>query len=447
MERGLEEKIHLTWEYNIPLSGLKWSVESRSAGSSNSWTEEQQLSLDPNKHTAEVRLAGSACDPREYRVSVVVNNTQFCSDILGASLPSSTYISDLSVTTGTEEQKVVVAWKVESPDREHDIYYRVLRRIVGESDWVTLSSSKHGTFSEYEYTDDRAQAGTYYEYAVQAFGALCDEQLKQSDMIVKPGFSQARGTITGHIAYGSGTAVEGVRVNLVKASTTDDNQPQYFSRRIDGEGEGLQWRADGSTYESVLNGQQPLTLQLWARPQSTAAGGASQQQIVQIAGALELGVKESGGRFHLYAIDRSKGGKTEKEFQNLVFDNIDFTHVAAVYSGGTWTFYTGTESLQKATMTAAATTWNAVSSTTATLPTLSIGGPAATRTQGNGFKGHVDDVRLWKRALSEAEILRLRHSLPGRPLPAEPPRGGRQRAARRQQSAAAEALRHDRQQG
>ncbi len=403
-DKSETDKIRLTWEYNIPLSGLKWSVESRSAGSSNSWSEEQQLSLDPNKHTAEVKLAGSACDPREYRVSVVVNNTQFCSDILGASLPSSTYISDLSVTTGTEEQKVVVAWKVESPDREHDIYYRVLRRIVGESDWVTLSSSKHGTFSEYEYTDDRAQAGTYYEYAVQAFGALCDEQLKQSDMIVKPGFSQARGTITGHIAYGSGTAVEGVRVNLVKASTTDDNQPQYFSRRIDGEGEGLQWRADGSTYESVLNGQQPLTLQLWARPQSTAAGGASQQQIVQIAGALEIGVKESGGRFHLYAIDRSKGGKTEKEFQNLVFDNIDFTHVAAVYSGGTWTFYTGTESLQKATMTAAATTWNAVGSTTATLPTLSIGGPAATRTQGNGFKGHVDDVRLWKRALSEDEI-------------------------------------------
>ena len=403
-DKSETDKIHLTWEYNIPQSGLKWSVESRSAGSSNSWSEEQQLSLDPNKHTAEVRLAGSACDPKEYRVSVVVNNTQFCSDILGASLPSSTYISDLSVTTGTEEQKVVVAWKVESPDREHDIYYRVLRRIVGESDWVTLSSSKHGTFSEYEYTDDRAQAGTYYEYAVQAFGALCDEQLKQSDMIVKPGFSQARATITGHIAYGSGTAVDGVRVNLVKASTTDDNQPQYFSRRIDGEGEGLQWRADGSTYESVLNGQQPLTLQLWARPQSTAAGGASQQQLLQIAGALEIGVKESGGRFHLYAIDRSKGGTTEQEFQNLVFDNIDFTHVAAVYSGGTWTFYTGTESLQKATMAAAATTWNAVGSTTATLPTLSIGGPAATRTQGNGFKGHVDDVRLWKRALSEDEI-------------------------------------------
>ena len=48
------DKIHLTWEYNIPLDGLKWSVESRSAGSSDSWTEEQQLSLEPKKHTSSV---------------------------------------------------------------------------------------------------------------------------------------------------------------------------------------------------------------------------------------------------------------------------------------------------------------------------------------------------------------------------------------------------------
>ena len=164
-------------------------------------------------------------------MSAMINNRQVCSDILGASLPSSTYISDVQVTTGTEEQKVVVRWKVESPDTEHDIYYRVLRRIVGETDWVTLSSSTHGTFNEYEYTDDRPQAGTYYEYAVQAFGALCDEQLKQSDMIVKPGFAQARGTITGHIAFGSGTAVQGVRVSLVRATAEQEGeQAQYFSR-------------------------------------------------------------------------------------------------------------------------------------------------------------------------------------------------------------------------
>ena len=86
-DKSETDKIHLTWEYNIPLSGLKWSVESRAAGSSNSWTEEQQLSLDPNKHTAEVRLAGSACNPKEYRVSAMINNRQVCSDILGASLP------------------------------------------------------------------------------------------------------------------------------------------------------------------------------------------------------------------------------------------------------------------------------------------------------------------------------------------------------------------------
>ena len=91
-DKSETEKIHLTWEYNIPLNGLKWSVESRSAGSSDSWTEEQVLTMGPKKHTAEVRLAGSACNPKEYRVSAMINNRQVCSDILGASLPSSTYI-------------------------------------------------------------------------------------------------------------------------------------------------------------------------------------------------------------------------------------------------------------------------------------------------------------------------------------------------------------------
>ena len=35
-DKSETDKIHLTWEYNIPQSGLKWSVESRAAGSSNS---------------------------------------------------------------------------------------------------------------------------------------------------------------------------------------------------------------------------------------------------------------------------------------------------------------------------------------------------------------------------------------------------------------------------
>ena len=407
-DKTYDKDVFLKWKYSIPTSGLSWYIDYKDTNGTTWLTKSDAMSVDPNQTEASIHFSGTVCDPVTYRIRTTIGGTNFYSDTLSTTLPSGSYISEVTATTGTEETEVKVKWKVKNPDIVNDIYYRVLRRPIGAEgpdSWTELTSSVHGTATEYEYTDTRPLAGTYYEYTVEAFGAKCGDQLVKSDAVVTPGFSQARGTITGHISFGSGTAVAGVRVNLVKSSTDEANsQPQFLSRRIDGDGAGLQWRANSEKYDNVLNGQQPLTLQLWARPQSTLAGGASQQQLVQLAGALELGVKESGGRFHLYAIDRSKGGKTVKEFNNLVFDNIDFTHVAAVYSGGTWTFYVGSETLQKATMTVAATTWNAVSSTTATLPTLSIGGPAATRSQGSGFKGFVDDVRLWQRALTEAEI-------------------------------------------
>ncbi len=407
-DKTYDKDVFLKWQYSIPLQGLAWTIEYKKTGEKTWLSKTETIPLDPNETEASSHFSGTVCDPITYRIKTSVDEDVIYSDTLSTTLPSGSYISEVTATTGTKESEVDVKWKVKNPDIVNEIHYRVLRRPIGAEgpdSWTVIAADEHGTQSEYEVTDKNPLAGTYYEYTVEAFGAKCGDQLTKSDAAVTPGFSQARGTITGHISFGSGTAVAGVRVNLVKSSNDEaNNQPQFLSRRIDGEGAGLQWRANSEKYDNVLNGQQPLTLQLWARPQSTAAGGASQQQLVQIAGALELGVKESGGRFHLYAIDRSKGGTTVKEFTGLVFDDIDFTHVAAVYSGGAWTFYVGSETLQKATMTAAGTTWNAVSSTTATLPTLSIGGPAATRSQGSGFKGFVDDVRLWQRALTEAEI-------------------------------------------
>ena len=400
--------VRLVWKYSIPASGLKWTIEYKNTNGGTWLTRSDSPSIDPNKTEASIDVSGTVCDPVTYRIKTTIQGKDLYSDTLSTTLPSGSYISEVKATTGTKESEVTVNWKVENPDLVNEIHYRVLRRPLGAEgpdSWTVIADDEHGTKSEYEVTDKNPLAGTYYEYTVEAFGAKCGEQMVRSDAAVAPGYSQARGTITGHISFGSGTAVQGVRVNLVKSSTDEsNNQPQFLSRRIDGDGSGLLWRANSEKYDNVLNGQQPLTVQLWAKPQSTAAGGTATQQLLQLAGALELGVKESGGRFHLYAIDRSKGGTTIKEFTDLMFHDTDFTHVAAVYSGGTWTFYVGTETLQSATMTAAANNWNAVTATTTTLPTLSLGGSKATRSQGDGYKGFVDDVRLWRRALTEQEV-------------------------------------------
>jgi len=198
----------------------------------------------------------------------------------------------VKASTGTEEKTVVVKWKVTRADMTNDIYYRVLRRQIGTDEWTLVTDDIHGTASEYTYTDDRVMAGSYYEYTVEAYGAKCENQLVKTDEVITPGFSQARGTITGHIAFGTGTAVTGVRVSLVKSSADEDtDQPQFLSRYIEGEGKGLQWMADSAKYAGVLNSGKNLTLQLWAKPD---ANGAAQMGLLNIPGTIEIGVKRIG---------------------------------------------------------------------------------------------------------------------------------------------------------
>ena len=389
--------VRLVWDYNVQLTGLDWNIERRSAGETT-WTRLDNLPLDSKQSSASYVTDGSVCLFNDYRITTTINGKDFSSNILSANLPAGSYISQVKASTGTETNHVVVKWKVERADQLNDIWYRVLRRPIGGDEWTLLNDEIHGTASEYSYIDDRAMAGSYYEYTVLAYGAKCDDQLVQTDAKVTPGFAQSTGTITGHISYGSGTAVGGVRVNLVKSAGADETTtaPQYLSRYIDGQGQGLAWTADSAKYASVLCGSRPLTLQLWARP----ALNVQRSTLLNFGNVLELGVINSGSGYHLTAIDKSKGGTNLVEFANMPFEPGVFTHIAATYSNGEWTFHLVSDSLRTVTMSVDNPKWNAIDTQA---PTLTIGG--GNRSAGDAYIGYVDDVRLWNRALTQSEIL------------------------------------------
>ena len=392
--------VRLKWSYGIELDDLTWHIDYRDAGSNKAWqTRSEAPVVDKNQSEAMLDITGSSvCEPKEYRVRVSINGRVLYSNIASTSVPDSTYISEVVASTGTEESSVTVKWKVVSPDRQYDIWYRVLRRVIGDSEWTLLTDDKHGTASEYTFTDTRAVAGSYYEYSVEAYGAQCEAQLTKKNEVIAPGFSQANATITGHVSYGTGTAVQGAKVQLYNVPTEENEiVPQYFSRYISGAGKGLQWRGDSARYASVLQGSKDVTLQLWARPSSF---GADQQQLLQLTNAIELGLRRSEGVFHLYAIDRSNGGTDLTEFPALTFSATDFTHITAVYSGGKWRFYMGTDSLRTDSMQVANSGWQAIQ--TAGTLTFSIGGD--NRAAGSAYTGSVDEVRLWSRALPRKEI-------------------------------------------
>ena len=398
-DKSYEDGVRLKWEYSVPVTGLTWHIDHRPANTNDTWrTLNETISVDPEKTEAEFITKGTVCDLIEYRVRTTVGGSEVYSNIASANLPAGSSISEVTASKGTEESTVIVKWKVKRPDTEHDIYYRVQRRPIGETEWTLLTDEIHGTASEYTYIDNRPLAGSYYEYSVQAYGAECDNQLVQTDEVIAAGFSQAKGTITGHVSYGTGTAVQGAKVKLFKASSDAQNsQPQFLSRYINDEGKGLQWTADSAKYAGVLNGGKELTLQLWVQP---FVSGADQQQLLQLKNAIELGVKKSNGVFHLYAIDNSNGGKTITEFPSLTFSTTDFTHIAATYSKGKWRFYTGTDSLQCDSMLVANSAWTACPA--AGTLTFSVGG--SNRLAGKAFSGNADDIRLWTRALTRKEI-------------------------------------------
>ena len=284
--------VHLVWEYCVQPSGQNWTIEYSPAGE-NAWRVlDNSLNVDPDKSVASFDADGTVCDLMDYRVKTAYADKEFYSNVITGSLPAGSYISEVKASTGTEEKTVVVKWKVTRADMTNDIYYRVLRRQIGTEEWTLVTDDIHGTASEYTYTDDRVMAGSYYEYTVEAYGAKCEDQLVKTDEVITPGFSQARGTITGHIAFGTGTAVSGVRVKLVKSSADEDtDQPQFLSRYIEGEGKGLQWMADSAKYAAVLNSGKNLTLQLWAKPD---ANGAVQMGLLNLPGTVEIGVKRIG---------------------------------------------------------------------------------------------------------------------------------------------------------
>ena len=408
-DRSYEKAVRLIWEYNVQLSGLKWHIYWRPVGDTSWKVLDETMPIDTKQSTTHFDADGTVCDLIEYQVKATINGKELESNILVGNLPAGSYISEVKATTGTEDGEVIVKWKVARADLSNDSYYRVLRRPIGTEEWTLLDDAIHGKESEYEYRDKRVAAGTYYEYTVEAYGAKCDEQFVQTGSMIAPGFSQARGTISGHIAFGTGTAVSGVHVNLVKSSADESSDtPQYLSRYIDGEGKGLTWKADSAKYASVLNGKNELTLQLWVKP--LVEGGEPKQAFLHLANALELGVKRigetTGGTapvYYLYAVDLTMGNETERRergYGNLTFDATDFTHVAARYSGGAWTFAVGKDSLTSDSLTTAAADWNACSQQGAA--TLSLGG--SLHQTGSTFKGYIDDVRIWSRALTTKEI-------------------------------------------
>jgi len=117
--------------------------------------------------------------------------------------------TSLRASKGFYSDKVELRWNFADNDDliENIQIYRIQ---LGTDDTVTVESNLSA--SEYEYTDNTVLAGVLYEYLIKGNTDCTTTGTLYSNYSKSIGFRAPFGIISGQVTYGSGIAVEGVRI-------------------------------------------------------------------------------------------------------------------------------------------------------------------------------------------------------------------------------------------
>lgn len=215
-------------------------TESKNGQPGDDWTEVATVNVtDKGKtqyeytDTRDLKL----CPTYIYKVqTTMLENKLFSStNILEGRITGNSQVTAVNATKGDYNGLVKVAWEADQVGADVT-RYEVARRVKGTDTWGTIYKTS-GTASSYYYEDQTALPGQYYDYKVVSITTCdgSDTRLEKSD----DGFSRATGIVSGRITYGTGTAVAGTRVALVRGDGTQQQGGQFYALRVSGAGDGV----------------------------------------------------------------------------------------------------------------------------------------------------------------------------------------------------------------
>ena len=359
-----------------------------------------------------------------YIISVEAFGETWYSDVIGpTTLSGHTEILNVTANRGTYSNVVKVQWDVKHVGVEGTRYV-VSRRLLGSDDDYLQVHMVTGTEASYYFSDNTVQPGQFYQYRVAAQGKFQDPDTGEIDYQEMSsgsadGFCQSRGTISGRITYGTGTAVADARVLLTKNNEDGDNVNQFYSMHVNPMG-GIKWMPAEKVGRALFEGK-PFTFQLYVRPEAVTADGS--MLIDGGAFALLLKPAQTDGQSQLYLRVGTEEIETDIMLTNDVFTNLsvsnngstgwkvrvvndaetvtaqDLTALTAI----TWignTYYTQAE-IDAAHEGDAA---YGKKPTDIKIPAMTFGGDR-TFTADHSFIGCLDDIRLWSNELSDEDVL------------------------------------------
>lgn len=400
---GTNGGILLTWtpekENDVTFIVQRWNEERK---------EWQNLNGNGQDATNYVDKDVEAYKEYKYRIKTSYWGQEFYSEEKSTCYAIMTTIMEFTASQGIYSNMVKLNWNVNVLSKG-DTRYVVSRKLLGDDQGVfTRIYDTVGKESSFYYEDISALPGQYYDYKVTAFAYIetpGEEEAKwvEGNSKESDGFVQTRGIVTGRIKYGTGTAVQGAKVILDKSDNNDNDNKQFYSLYFNGEEtDGLEWKPSDEVLENYFTvTDSPWTIQMYVRPETGISGT---QPFIDVNGYAGVSVTPVEQGYELYVKSATGNSNAASEATGIVIPADSYTHVVFSYDGAdTYTVRTivqdtdnveFVEGKQKKTFTGKE---NVNFDDKDSPRTISFGT--------SGFKGYVDEIRIWSKELSDKEII------------------------------------------
>lgn len=340
----------------------------------------------------------NAADLYTYKIRIEMLESVFTSEEKTAYSTSLSHITDLIATKGAYNNNVTLRWDVAQID-ESNTYFRIERRVHSdgneESAWRELASMQ-GQDDTYNYIDNTALNGIFYDYRVTSFCKNSQKKSVNENALTDIGFCTQTGTISGKIAFDGGTAVESVRVMLER--TDDGGTASAQSMACDASAKALEWVMEPTQFDKVF-GTGQYTVQMFLSPGSTTQ---SKGNIVLRIGDHGLSLGSYNAQQDVFSLVHTQKGQSTP-ISGISIPANGFSHLTLAAANGKWTICSIVGEEMK-TATVNVSQRNAAGQTT-----------DCHFEAGSYFSGNLDDIRIYNRTLSEEEIKRdYNHYLSGK---------------------------------
>ena len=288
-DERVTDKVKLTWQYTrIPTTASSVTFKvMRKTSDDGEWSEYGTVNGDAQPSSGTLLSFVDTDLPNvstryQYKVRLTLNDVDFDSDPITAGLLSGSKVKNFSATKGTHEGTVRLSWEADQVGTDNTTFVISRRYVNSEGEYIRINTTS-GTNAQYTYEDNTVQPGYYYEYKIEAYSG---DVLQNS--IIDAGFCQARGVISGRVTFGSGDAVEDVRLTLHASNADDGNTVKGYSQRVDGASTGVVWNTDEKEMVKVFGKDKDFTVQMFVRPDEGLSEGAVIGDIPNI-GRLRIG--------------------------------------------------------------------------------------------------------------------------------------------------------------